>query len=203
MDYICGHYWNRESEVALVLKQLAFHEGNQQVVFACLAEGESRQHFVEEMTDWLLEKAVKHCKRGEKAMDALERSLEKQLQKHAGNGENLVLLCVGNFFFLWGRGRQKAWILNARFGKSCGHLLLGEKERKRGELLHGEVEKGVGILLTTGEFGEFVSEEQLVECLAVKTLDKESKVEKHLKELGDENVRKGKKHGTAVLVVTC
>lgn len=204
MDYMCGYYWNGEGEVSLVLKQLAFHGMDMPVLFACLAEGRTRKAFVEEMTEWFHKKAVTCCQKGEQGLKAMERDLEKQAEKHFHNMEMAaVFLCVGELFFLWGRGKQKIWLLNTRFGKPHRRALFSEEEQNDGEMLSGALEHGVGILLATKEFGEGIGTEQLNACLAVKELDRESKVEKRLKELGEESERKGKEHVAAVLVVTC
>lgn len=204
MDYMCGYYWNGEGEVSLVLKQLAFHGMDMPVVFACLAEGRTRKAFVEEMTEWFHKKAVACCQKGERGMNVLESSFDKLVKKRFDSMKAAsVLLCAGDSFFLWRKGTQKIWLLNTRFGKPHSRMLLAEDEQGDGEMLSGEFESGVGILLATHGFGEGIVDEQLNACLAVKELDKENKIEKRLKELGEESERKGKKHVAAVLVVTC
>lgn len=204
MDYLCGHYWTGEGEAALVLKQLVFPEGNVPVVFACMAEGRARHELIESMTEWFYREALAYCAKGERRSGALEGSLEKQLSSCLDKTESAaVFLAVGSTFFLWAKGQQKVWLLNTRFGKAHHRALFSEEVLERGEMISGQMENGVGLLLATEAFGEGISPGQLDSCLAIKELNREKRLEKRLKELGDEGKRKGNGHGAAVLVVTC
>lgn len=113
-----------------------------------------------------------------------------------------MVLCIGECFLVWGMGGQRLWLLNTRFGKPHFRCLLHEETEGDSNVLSGILEPGVGLLSANMSLFAGVSKEQILDCLAVKKLDGELRLQKRLQELGEEAAGKGKEHPAAVLVVT-
>lgn len=205
MDYLCAYYWQQEGEkVSLVLKQLVLHDGGVPVVFGCMAEGGKGNFFTEKMTEWFHNSALLLCRRREEDTKVLEKSLLRQISDIPRKPKSaMVLLCVGNLFFLWGKGQQRIWLLNTRFGRPHHRCLLDAGMVEDGEIVSGSLECGVGILAADESFLRKLTGEQIVNCLMLKELNQETKLQKRLKELGEAAARKGEKHLGAMLIVTC
>ena len=111
-----------------------------------------------------------------------------------------VLLCAGEHFALWSSLGQQVYLLNTRFGKSHVRLLTDGKKK---EFLCGKFEKGVGILLSAQGVNMHMRAEELSECLSVKELVSEERLEKRLREIGVEASRRGGEYVSTMLVMTC
>lgn len=210
MDYLCAYDWQQTQEAAtLVLKQLEF-QGGLSVVFGCMSQEKS---FVERITEWFYEKGLSLCRKGEGEVERLESSLLRMLSSISCQTDTaVVLLCVGRSFVFWRKGIS-VWLLNCRFGRNHYRSLFGGNtvqrgmrnigERSGGESITGILEPGIGILAATEDFFNNLTGEQIANCLAVKELNQEIKLQKRLGELSQEAKRKGAKHPTAMLIVTC
>lgn len=203
MKFYTGYYWQQGDErTTLVLKHLVYHNG-QPACFAVLCEtGEEvgeEASTAEELKKWIYEEGFALCAKRGREPESLKKQLEKQIDRIWNRQEESValLVCMGEYFVLWGRGAGTVYLLNYRLGKPHVRVL---PEAAAGNILCGEFRKHTGILLATADFCNAVPSEKIAECLDMKELACEERVQRHIKELGDLAVRKGGQHVECVLV---
>ena len=216
MQYLSGYFWRQEETVSLVLKHLVY-PGKEPVFFGCLGQGERASYFCKWFTEWFYREGLCFCKKGNITSEMLKAQLEEQMKSGWVKGHDsdradkdlaqdsamltgAVLLCVGEIFALWSSPGQQIYILNIRFERSQIRLLAdGKKEN----ILCGKIQKGVGIFIPTSGMSLQMKAEELKECLAVKILTDEERIEKRLREIGAEAVKRGAEYASSMLVVTC
>ena len=206
MQYLSGYYWRQEESVSLVLKHLVF-PGEEPILFGCLCQGEGAVCFSKNLTDWFYDEGLSLCKKASVTAESMQVQLkvpiEKMLEKQPGEKTLLTgaaILCVGEYFALWSSHGQQVYLLNTGFGRSRIRLLA----RGQGEqFLCGRLQKGVGILVPAEGIGLRLGSEELAQCLKVKELHDEERLEKRLREIGIEAARRGAEHVSTMLVMTC
>jgi len=198
--------------VTLVLKHLVYPGGEEPVLVGCLCQGEGAALFGKKLTDWFYREGLYFCKKASVTPESLRRQMQVQLQvwlqaQREGRGaqENTlltgaVLLCVGEYFALWSSIGQPVYLLNTRFGRSHIRLLTDGKQE---QFLCGKLQNGVGIFVPSSGVSQQMRAEELAECLAVKALTGEERLEKRLRELGEKAATRGAEQVSTMLVVTC
>ena len=202
MQYLSGYFWRQEEKVSLVLKHLVYPNGEEPVLFGCLARGEGAAQFVKKITDWFYREGLDFCKGSSGTPEILQEKLQTQLQNISKDTipTGAVLLCVGEYFALWSSLRQQVFLHNTRFGRPNVRPLTEGKEE---QFICGKLQKGVGILVPAFKVGQQIGTAELAECLALKTLTDEKRLEKRLREIGEEAARRGAEQVSSLLVVTC
>jgi len=221
MEFFTAHYLQQgATETALVLQHLVYPKDGRTMVFACVCKGKEMQggeRFIGLLQEWfrregrellrrdvgvLLEQSERQFRR---AFTELERQWRTYSEKQ-GRGNDATKLCgifcVDERFLLFCRGGQGIYLLNTRFERPSCKKLVTREEGKAIYTECGWLEPGVGILLATESFCECLTEQQLCECLSARELSDGKRMQKRLKELGEEGVRQGAKHQGAVLIAT-
>lgn len=221
MKYLTSYYWQQEekSRTSLVLQHLVYRWGKVPVLFACLCSAEEeREHsyFAEQLSAWFQNtgrELLMTNRENEAQIIAQIYAVIAQIDKELADNRQIRhdiskaklsvagILCVADCYFFFYRGRIKAYLLNERFGRaSCRKIT--EENCEELQILSGTMEKNIGLLLATEDFGKGLSEVQIRECLAVKALTGTRTCERHLQELGQVSEENGGRHMGAVLLVT-
>ncbi len=98
-------------------------------------------------------------------------------------------------------GRQMDWRLDGRLDRQMDGSAY-YPGRKGWRIVPGTAEKGVGILLGSSGFFQGLTEKELLQCLGVQDIVKESQIPGRLRELSQECLRRGGQGGGAVYVRT-
>lgn len=225
MQYLSSHYWQQEDKArtSLVLQHLVYRKRKIPVLFACICSGASwgdgsdNAHFAKQLTAWFQQEGrEKLVSDVSKDFVGLKNGIREQmvqidkelaaynLKNHVAESERISVtgvLCIDGNFVLFHRGNSKVYLLNTRFGRTnCRCLVSGDSEEL--QILSGEMEPNIGLLLTTKDFGAGLSTQQLGECLAVRDVLESHKIRHRLSQLGEEAARWGGRHMGAVLLVT-
>ena len=177
MQYLTGYFWWQEENVSLVLKHLVYPNSDEPILFGCLARGEVAPQFCKKVADWFYEEGIYFCKRTSVTSETLLTQLQVQLRKQREELNALtgaVLFCAGEYFALWGSLGQQVILHNTRFGRPNVRLLA---EGQQEQFLCGKLQKGVGILVPAFKVGQQIGTAELAECLALKTLTDEKRLE--------------------------
>lgn len=230
MKYLTTYYWQQEetSATSLVLQQFVFRKDGQHGIFACICtarvweEDEERacaekNYFAKQLTDWFQREGRKlfyednseEFVRTKKKMERVIARTDSEMAKYAAHRTSdyepphfIILLGVGGRFLLFCRGAQKAYLLNRRFEHVHCKCLTEQEKREDLQIISGEMECGIGLLLATEDFVERVTAQQLKECLSVKELARTANRKGRLRELGEEAARQGGRHMGAILLLT-
>jgi len=221
MNYQTAYYWHREeTTVSLGLQHLIYRRESLPVLFACICTGDFGDYFAQQLTNWFRRKGRELCRKGKcRGMENVEKDLRIVLKRiNAEIERNITLrkrvvfektavsgfLGVENRFVIVNRGSNKFYLLNNRFERSnCSSLFNEEMGKDEFQLIQGEMEHGVGILMATEPFCRQISEQQLCECLTMKEITGKQSIRRHMKELGDENYRRGERDLGAIVIATC
>ena len=121
------------------------------------------------------------------------------------------IVCVEDNFVLFYRGAQRIYHINTKCLRPHLKCLTGEQERDIfcrtshcGGTLNiksGVIQPETGILLATESFCKGLEEKMLAECLSVSQLSTQSKLDKHIRELGAEAERAAKQEISDVAAV--
>lgn len=205
--------------MSLVLKHLVYPVGEEPVLFGCLCQGEGAARFSKKLTDWFYREGLCFCKKTSVTAESMQVQLKAQIealvqtQEHASVQTQVqkqleektvltgaALLCVGEYFALWSSLGQPVYLLNTSFGRSHIRLLI---DGQNDQFLCGKFQKGVGILVPAKDLSLQMKAEELAECLKVKDIQDEERVEKRLREIGMEAAKRGAEHVSTMLVMTC
>lgn len=210
MQYFASHYLQAVggNATSLVLQQ-AYHKGRRMpVLLACVCTDKKRRHdgrrIGEELTDWFYGTALSLCgKYGIKGMETAAENLNKILIQSRKDGEADMagIFCVGSSFQIFQWGKTKISILNDRnHHANCRELRMdagGWEATQRGIL-----QRNVGILLSSEGFWTVIPRRVIEECLQVRELRTQNKVDARLRELGCFGEEKGGTNMGAVLLVS-
>ncbi len=205
MVYLSGYYWQQgDQTVSLVMKHLVYRKGTLPVFFGCLCVDETGRErgevIVKRLTDWFYEEGMALFIRYGEITEAVEACFMRLIMEVSETCSAIVLLCVGNSFLLWNRGKLRTYFLNSRLGKNKVSCVAKDAEE---ELITGILQENVGILSVSDGIYERMSVEEIGQCLAVQALKDEAGMQRRLKELGEGACRKGGRHVGAMMLVTC
>ena len=204
MNYISAHLWEKGKEhttgISLILQHASVCK--REVLLACVCESENTGeegvtesgYFSEGLTEWFHREGVKLCEKrkltdapGEKVYEEirrLEEEIAAYLQK-VGKETQLhyagVLLWENRAWFFT-KGECKGYLLNRRFQKKNVREIL-QKNGYESCFVACSVQKKVGLLLCTENFGKEVDRENMAEVLMPDGKVTEERMEKRLKEL--------------------
>lgn len=207
MQYLSGYYWRQEEAVSLVLKHLVYPGEEEPVLFGCMCQGEGGARFSRKLTDWFYREGLYFCKKTSVTAEGMQGQMKAQIgalvqgqpeEKTVLTGA--AILCVGEYFALWSSLGQQVYLLNTSFGRSHIRLLTdGQNE----QFLCGKFQKGVGIWVQAKDLCLQMKTEELAQCLKVKDIRDEERLEKRLREIGMEAAKRGAEHVSTMLVMTC
>lgn len=217
MQFQTAYYWQQgENRTSLVLQQYAY--GAVPILFSCICGGgtESEKaggYMAERLSQWFRELNLKKLAcRPELGLENAESGLRKLIARTdrelaaakavPGKSETSFsgILCVEGSFCLFYRGEQRIYLTNTCFGRSYTKRL--DKEGGRLALERGTVQPELGLLFATGTFCEKLTEQALREVLSVKEIKGEERLERRLRELGEEAARQGGRDLAAVFIRT-
>lgn len=215
MEFLSACYWQQgKNRSSLLLQQYAC--GGTVVYFACVCMGRDEDgrvsgYMTGRLLRWFRNLSLRRLvKSTEKQMKAARKSLEEVVERtdrelvsaglsEAGQDADLAgLLCVGERFFLFYRGRQRIWLINTSFGRAHTDRIGKDSETLCVE--EGILEPDVGLLLAVGKEGFLIEERMMGEGLFVREVLTEEQMERHLRELAEEAVRRGESDMAAVFL---
>lgn len=203
------------SGALLILEKITRKKGKLPLVFACVLQNAPRS--AEDLwRRWFWERALPLCERGD-----AERCVERILADFAGHFAEYsgifgaademsrepegifsmaALFVMGNECFYAWRGATDIRLLNDCFGRLHMRRLAPQSD----ELCcrRAVLESGVGVLLGSAAFFEYLPEPVLKECLAVQELRGQGRVERRLTEAAGEAKRRGAADFAVVMLVT-
>lgn len=217
MKFHTACYWRQgENETSLLLQQYAC--GAVPVFFSCICgggreSGRAGSYMAEQFSRWFRELNLKKLTgRPERGMENAEHRLRRLIARTdrelaaskviAGKEETafLGILCVEGSFCLFYRGPQRIYLTNTSFGRP--YIKRLDKADGRPVMERGNMQPGLGLLLATETFCEKLTEQALRDVLSVRETDKEERLERRLRELGEESARRGGKNLAAVVIRT-
>ncbi len=202
MQYFASYYWQHgeKNTASLVLQQVYHKKKRSSMLLTCISQDGGLS---EKLADWFYETGLSlYGKMGEKGMAMISDSMNKILLQTENEAvPNMTgMLCVGHYFQMFQKGVYGISLLNSRYQHAhCCDVMAEEADRLY--IRDGEIEKGVGILLATKEFRHIVLHNEIEECLNIRELRSQDRMDKRLKELGTlGEERKGKNMGAVLLV---
>lgn len=193
MKVFSDYVWSSECGDSVLLKQV--RQGKKTVVFGCVgANYLAGSYVLERLGVWFQKRGLELCLAGagqKKIEQEIEELLVQTRQEltyygrkaqegqQKGNDISVVgFLAAGNCFWLIREGKQGCYLVNRRFNRPHAERLAGEEG-----VVSGILQRGVGILLCTGEYEEAVTEEMIKQCLSVAEIHREGQAGRRLKEL--------------------
>ena len=219
-DFITSVYWQREHNDSALLLQHYRYKGVP-LCFSCVCagEGEARGHAGAYLTGQLLSwfRALplrRLAGNPEERLPGLETMLaeriersKKELRRRGFLGEEGLdfagILCASQYFLLFREGSCQICLLNQCFDK--GHFgRISERQLPEGGsfIQQGILQRGIGLLLATESFCSKLKDQELEECLHVKTVRTGEQADRHLQELGIRAEEQGGRHMGAVFLLT-
>lgn len=195
----------------LILEKITRKKGKQPIVFACVLQN-ALQSEEDLWRNWFWERALPLCEKGraEKCVDRVcadfvEYSgisrVADEMPCGSGSGFSMASIFVmgDECFYAW-CGMPEIWLLNDCFGRLHRKRLAAWS----GELCFRRVglEPGVGVLLGSAAFFDNLPEPVLKECLAVRELRGQGRVERRLTEAAREARRRGADDFAVAIIVT-
>lgn len=213
MKYSSAYLWEKGSSeertpISIFLQQACVRK--RRVLFACVCEGRNRDelgitesgYFTEGLVEWFHREGLRYCNKRMEP-EALKKILEKEVKRILGEVQAYMkklggasdvhyrgILLWENYFLVFVQGEGNFCLLNRRFQKKNFRCVPVEVHEGMG-WMHGCVQHKVGILLCTAVGFKNLSEEEIVEVLLTEGEPDEERMEKRLRELWQENVRRG------------
>jgi len=212
MQYLASHYWQSADDrsVSLLLQQVYHKRKRIPVLMACVCTNEGNLHMgkniITKLADWFWETGLPcSVQKGEAGIEKVRRKLEDYLKQENMFLEDVSLsgvFGVGKSLFLWKKGECKIWLLNERnLHSQITEIELGEKEENQMVFRSGVIENGAGLLLGSASFEEGIAGTRAEQCLDVRMLRGQKRLEKRLQELGNAVMKKGGKNTGAIMIV--
>ena len=228
MKYYSHYIWENgevkgQNPVSLVLQQTKLRKGR--CLLACICDGTRSSeneslvsgYVTERLVEWFHGKYLPILQmkiQGINIQHMLEEELAKieEELKEFGRQKGIVAdydilgMAVWNdcFCCFW-KGDCKGYIFNRRFNRKQRRNLkdvIYRKEDDPMQLVEGNLQKGVGILLCSPLFDGNLMEEEMLEVLSEEGLE-DKEIEKRLRELWKENQKRGERgHAGAVFFRT-
>lgn len=222
MKFLTGSYCGDADDAALVLVRGRRIRDDLPIVLMGIweplteAAGELPKERTKSFGDMLLEwfdvQGLPVCTKGApaKCIKAIGRNYVKWYEIHGRNELDRLSACrkaswsvfvsVGEECFYAWKGDAEIHLLNLCFNRLNRRKLSWYTNEMQIEF--AGLEPGVGILLGTKSFCEYLPEKRLMDCLAVTSMENSNQIEKHLKEASLEAESRGAEQLTAVLTVT-
>ena len=228
MKYYSHYIWENgdvkgQNPVSLVLQQVKLRKGR--CLLACICDGtrsiENESlvsgYITERLVEWFHGKCIptlqitmndakiRHML-AEELAKIEEEVKEFEKQKGITADYDILGMTVWNdcFCCFW-KGDCKGYIFNKRFNRKKRRNLkeiIGQKEGCQMQLIEGNLQKGVGILLCSPSFEGNLMEEEMLEVLSEEGLE-DKDIGKRLRELWKENQKRGERgHAGAVFFRT-
>ena len=228
MKYYSHYIWENgevkgQNPVSLVLQQAKLRKGR--CLLACICDGtriiENESlvsgYITERLVEWFHGKCIPTLQitmNDAKIRHMLEEELAKieeevkEFEKQKGITADYDIwgMAVKNDYFccFW-KGDCKGYIFNKRFNRKQRRNLkdiICQKEECQLQLIEGNLQKGVGILLCSPLFDSNLIEEEMLEVLSEEDLE-DKDIGKRLRELWKENQKRGERgHAGAVFFRT-
>ncbi len=212
MHFFATHFWRAQEGggSSLVLQQVYHRRKKIPIVLACICNnGRVDGSLAKGLIHWFYGEGLKLCRKGERGIDSIERGfvayVEQALAEERGGGakpELIGMLLVGQCFVMVQKGGLGAKLLNQKNHRShCRSFVGREVPGEEISVRRGRIQKGVGVLLTTAVFDEGIGDVTVEECLEVRSLRSQERLERQLRELGTAVAAKGAGCVGAVLIV--
>lgn len=212
MQYLAAHFWQSANhDVSSMTLQQVYHKKKKMpVVLACICTDaknvKERKRLVTELTDWFYEIGLPLCDKHEgRRMRSVAGSLEGALKKSVANALEMQVagvFCVGKSLILFQKGSLQMHLLNTRNLRTHSSALQLEADANEGlTLQEGWVQPGIGVLLTTKSFENHVTASRIEECLNIREIRTEERMERRLRELGQFGEARGAEDIGAVLLL--
>ncbi len=205
MQYLASHYWQSADEhsVSLLLQQVYHKRKQLPVLMACVCTDEN---ITTKLVDWFWKIGLPlSVRKGEAGIEKVRKKLENYLKRENISAEGVSLsgvFCVGNMLFFWRKGQMRIRLMNERnFHAQMTEVELGEDAEKRMVFRSGVIQSGVGLLLGTSSFEEWIVGMNPAEYPDVRMLYERGHLEECLQKLGNAAVEKGGKNVGAILIV--
>lgn len=204
MYYISGYVWGGKD--ALLLQQIRMKKVP--ICFACISEdlcpleqGETvGGYLTRRLLSWFSDRGRYLCSitQDDKQIKAelhqqltqIQKELEDFGEKKERNlfGSVTGVLMAGTSFWMFHKGDSRIYLLNQRFYQPHVRILVGEDKKiidhiPNLEIISGNLQGGLGILLCTFKWYDAIQEEQFRECLDMKEVMQDAQIQKRLKEL--------------------
>lgn len=217
MKFLTACYWQHSPNAASLLLQ-QYRCGDVPVLFACISQGMSEDdraggYMTEQLLRWFREINLKRLAgRPERELDGAEAKLKKVIARAdrelteakvtKAGGETMLsgIFCVGDSFCLFYRGSQRIYLANTGFGKPYLKRLDKDSEALLTE--RGTLQTDLGLLFAVEPFYEGLTEQMIREVLSVREVWSEGRLDRHLRELGEEAARQGKRNMAALCIRT-
>lgn len=209
MNFLTSYHWKEgKPTTSLTLQQVTRQRGRMPVVMACVCEedpsvGEQDigERFCVQLTNWFHECVLKRCSRTKKPeLDALKAELMQMEETACFSLAGM--LCVGERFLLFYRGKQRICLLNSRFLRPNLKELSVNTAESAIVMEEGLLQNKVGLLFGTESFYRGISGEEIRNCLAVDAIRNEVQVSRRLEELGRFGEDRWSGGRAAVLIMT-
>ncbi|MBE5874385.1 MAG: hypothetical protein E7287_08260 [Lachnospiraceae bacterium] len=203
MEYVTAYFWHPQSNACSLLLQQAEERRGYQIVLACICEESTSKtdYLIEALRDWLCHEVLTGQKNPQKRLRALAKRIPAIISRAERNKEETPLcgiLCIDRYFCIFARecGIQ---IFNTCFGRAHAEEFLFKKEIN---IQLGELESGVGILLSSSGLRDKTDKQRTLECLMVQEILDNSGAERHLKEMCTQAQSEGATNIAAVLLLS-
>ena len=211
MQYFATHYWQTagDNATSLVLQQ-AYHKRHKMpVLLACVCTDPKGRYdgrrIGENLKVWFYDTALPFCgKSGRKGAEPVMEKLNKTLTQSMGETEADLagIFCAGSSFQIFQKGKAQICILNDRnHHANCRKLQMNVSPEKIA-VQRGILQRNVGILLTSEGFHAAVPHRIIEECLQVREMNSQNRVETRLRELGGFGEESAGRNMGAVLLVS-
>lgn len=211
----------KNNPVSVALQQVS--RKTQHYLLACICDGEMVSgYFTERLVEWFHGQFLQQTAKRACSDKDICKSLEKELARIQGElAEFCMLKNQENSYQVWGillwndrawlfqKGNAKGYLFNRRFNRrqrkglhispKISREIIGEASKESAlteplRLVPGRIQRKIGILLCTSEFGCSITEEEMIQVLFEDFLD-DKKIRKRLEEIRRADV--DREHGSA------
>ncbi len=169
-------------------------------------------YFTERLVEWFHGPFLQQVSRKSCSENEIYRSLSRELEKTEGELREFCMqkkrktvydvwgiLLSDECFWIFQKGKIRGYLFNRRFNRLQRKLLqIAEGEERN--LVQGNVQKRIGILLCTPEFGNSVSEEDMLQVLFEEPMDA-GKIKKGLEEIWKADIAHGYAKATGAVYI--
>jgi len=212
MRFFSHYIWESGSEekgnpVSILLQQVSVK--GHHCLLACICDGRKSTctgslvsgYFTERLVEWFHQDCLVLIQK-RRLEDTIRKSLEAEFEKinaqlqEYGRRKDLMIgydvrgiLLWDNLCWIFGQGDYRGYLFNRRFNKKQRRNLPGNGGTEM-EILPGNVQKNIGILLCDQTFAQSITEEEMIQVLSEETVT-DQKIQKSLRELWKEEIARG------------